>query len=160
MVGVIFIIFCVTYFSTFNLYLSPIVKSNNQQVPISDYVGMSTFFSYRDESLPILEFGLDSYRFYDIIYGHSTKRLNINFNDKNMIPPDHFGYQNETLSRNFFNNSKYLLINNQGRGFYEHMYPEFNNNWRFLTKDFEQLKFDSKIQQVYSNRNLDVFILS
>jgi hypothetical protein len=77
-----------------------------------------------------------------------------------MIPPDHFAYQNETLSQNFYSNSKYLLINYRGREFYPHMYPEFKNNWRFLPGDFEQLKYDSKIQQIYSNKNLEIFMIS
>jgi len=77
-----------------------------------------------------------------------------------MIPPDHFGYQNETLSQNFYTNSKYLLVNDRGRGFYPQMYPEFKNNWRFIAEDFERIKFDTKIHQVYSNRNIEIFVIS
>lgn len=157
--GVIFIICCITYFSLFNLYLSPTIKSFNQQVPRSDYIGMSTFFTYRDESLPVFEVGSNSYRFYDAIYGSSTPRLNIYFYTPNMIPPDHFGYHNETLLNNFTKNSKYLLVDDLGRGFYSHIYPEYKNNWRFLPEDFEQLNFDTKVQQVYSNKNFEVYVL-
>jgi hypothetical protein len=57
-------------------------------------------------------------------------------------------------------NSKYLLVDDLGRGFYPHVYPEFQNNWKFLAQDFEQLKSDTKVQQVYSNRNLEVFVIS
>ena len=160
LLGVIIIFFCVTYFSLFNLQSSPIIKSTNLQSPKSDHIGMSTFFSYRDESHPVLEFGLYSYRFYDAIYGESADRPNIYYYNENMIPPDHFAYQNETLSQNFYSNSKYLLINYRGREFYPHMYPEFKNNWRFLPGDFEQLKYDSKIQQIYSNKNLEIFMIS
>jgi hypothetical protein len=158
--GVIVIFFCLTYFSLFNLYLSPIIKSPNQQLPRSEYSGMSTFFTYRDASLPILEFQPPTNRIYDALYGQSAPRVNIYFDNPNTIPPDHFGYQNETLSRNLFNTSKYLLVDDLGRGFYSHMYPEFKNNWRFLAEDFERLKSDTKIQQVYSNNNLEVFMLS
>jgi len=158
--GLTIVFFCVTYFSTFNLYYSPIIKATNVQTSQSDYIGMSTFFSMRDESLPVLEFGLYSYRFYDAIYGQSAERPNIKYYDQNMIPPDHFGYQNETLSQNFYTNSKYLLVNDRGRGFYPHMYPEFKNNWRFIAEDFERIKFDTKIHQVYSNRNIEIFVIS
>jgi len=86
--------------------------------------------------------------------------MNVSYIDgrETSMPLDHFGYQNETTSRIFFNNSKYLLLNYQGRKFYPIMYPEFKNNWRFLAKDFEQLKFDSKIHQIYSNRNLEIYL--
>ena len=77
-----------------------------------------------------------------------------------MVPPDHFGYQNETLSRDFYNNSKYLLVNDRGRGLNQHVNPEFEYKWSFSPRDFERLKFDNKIQQIYSNRNLEIFMLS
>jgi len=140
--------------------MSPIIKTSNQQVPKSDYIGMSTFFSFRDQSLPIRENGISSYRFYDVIYGHSVRRLNIEFNETKMMPPDHFGYQNETLSQDFFNNSNYLLVNDFGRDFYPYMFPEFPDKWRFLAQDYERLKIDTNIQQVYSNRNLEIYVLS
>ena len=100
------------------------------------------------------------FRFYDAIYGVSAERLNIDYEDKNMIPPDHFGYQNETISRNFYNIPKYLILNDVGRDFYLYIYPEFKNKWRFLNKDFERVNFDNKIQKLYSNRNLEIFKIS
>ena len=160
LLGVTLIIFLITYFSIFTLFLSPITKVPNSQVPRSDYIGMSTFFLQRDESLPILEHGPVSNRFYDTIYGPSTPRLNIYFSNRISIPPDHFGYQNETLWGNLSHTPKYLLLNELGREFYPHMYPEFKKNWRFLAQDFERLKYDAKVQHVYSNKNLEVYLLT
>jgi len=159
LIGILFIIFWITYFSTFNLYYSPTIKYANQQVPTSDYIGMGTFFSTRDESLPIFELGIFSFRFFDAIYGVSVIRENIDYKEEKALPPDHFGYQNETLSRNFFENSKYIILNDKGRGFYQHVYPEFKNNWRFLPEDVEHLKSDSQVQLIYSNKNLEIFLL-
>jgi len=154
---IILIFFGITYFSVFNLYYSPIIKNTNQQVPKSDFIGMNTFFSTRDESRPILALGISTDRFYDAIYGESAERTNIHFSEKNTLPPDHFGLQNET--NNFFDDPKYLLLNDKGRGFYEHLYPEFENNWHFLPGDFKRLRFDSKIQLIYSNKNLEIYML-
>jgi hypothetical protein len=159
MCGVLFFIFCVTFFSLFNLYASPIIKTENQQVTTSDFIGMKTFFSYRNEDLQINELGLVSSRYYDAIYGESAERQNMNIFNINMTPPDHLGYQNETLSRNFYNRSKYLVLNDKGKGFYPNMYPEFENKWRFLAKDFERLNSDNKIQKIYSNRNNEIFLI-
>ena len=155
LLGVFFIFFWITNFSTFNLYYSPIVKEANLQVPVDNYFGMYTFFSYRDESLPVLELGLTSDRFYDGIFGYSAPRAEID--RKNVIPPNHFGYQNETLLGNFYNNSKYLLVNDQARRLNPYMNPEFENRWSFSPKDFERIKMDSKINQVYSNKDLEIF---
>ena len=160
--GVIFLFGCITYFSIFNVYYAPVTKVINTQVPKNEYIGMNTFFSIRNESLSILEFGPTSYRFYDAIYGQTAKRSNIYYFDEveKMTPPDHFGYQNETLSGNFYSNSRYILLNYEGRGFYQNLYPEFENKWRFSVKDFERLKYDSQIQQVYSNGDLEIFMLT
>jgi len=150
----------VTYFSLFNLYPSPIIKETNIQSPKSDHTGMSTFFSYRDDSLPVLELGPSSYRYVDVLFGVSAERPNIYYYDKTMMPPDHFGYHNETLSSDFYNTLRYLILNDKGRDFYPHVYPEFIRDWRFLPEDFENLKFDNKIQQIYSNKNIEIFMVS
>jgi hypothetical protein len=161
LLGVIVVIFCVTYFSIFNLYYSPTIKLPNVQVPKSDYVGMSTFFSYRDESLPVLEVGLFSFRYDHVLYGASSQRLKIPYNNyNNLIPPDHFGYDNETQSQILHDTSKYILLNDHGREFYPNIYPEFPDKWRFLRGDFERLKTDNTIQQIYSNSDLDIFLIA
>jgi hypothetical protein len=159
MLSIFFIIFCVSYFSIFNLYASPIIKAPNLQVSKSDYIGMTTFFTYRNESLPILELGMVSFRFSDAIYGFSARRSS-NINGDYMIAPDHFGYQDDTLSRKFYENEKYLLLNDLGKEWQPNMIPEFENKWSFRPEDFEQLQYDSKIQRIYSNKNLDVYIVS
>jgi len=160
LVGILFIVGCITYFSTFNLYHSPIIKYTNQQITKSDYIGMNTFFTYRSESLPILESGPISYRFDNAIYGYGTSKLHVFDDSPRFIPPDHFGYQNETLSHIFYADSKYLLVNDRGRGLNLHVNPEFESRWSFSPGDFERLKSDDKIQQVYSNRNLEIFLVS
>jgi hypothetical protein len=158
LLAVFFIIFCIPYFSLFNVYDSPITKNTNLQVPRSDYIGMNTFLSFRNESLPILELGLVSYRFVDALYGKSAPRLNI-YENKNMAPPNHFGYQNETLSGIFYQHPKYVITNDQGRRKNPYLNPEFEDKWSFSPKDFEQVKNDPKINQVYSNKNLEIFML-
>jgi hypothetical protein len=159
LVSVILVFFCVTSFSLFNLFNSPIIKEPNVQVPKSNYYGMSTFFAVRDDSFPVFELGPATFRYYDAIFGVSAKRVNIEYEDKDMMPYDHFGYQNKTLSAFFYENSKYLVISDKGSDFYQRMYPEFRNNWRFLPEDFEHLKSDSKVQHIYSNRNLEIFLI-
>ena len=157
--AILFIFFGITYFSIFNLYNSPIVKQANQQVTKSDYIGMSTFFTYRDESLPISELGLVSYRFYDTIYGHLV-RQHKKLIQEYLLPPNHFGYQNKTLSQIFYNDPKYLLLNEQGIGLNPYINPEFESKWSFSPQDFIQLKFDEKIHEVYTNGHLEIFMIS
>jgi hypothetical protein len=158
---IILFFFSLTYFSLFNLFPSPIVKQTNPEVTKSEYTGMGTFFTIRDPSLHILEYLPSSFRYYEAIYGPEAKKVNIGMYNPDSVPPDHFGYQNETLSRSFYSRSQYLLVDARGRGFYLHVYPdEFKNKWRFFPKDFELLNFDDNVNKIYSNRNLEVFVTS
>jgi hypothetical protein len=104
-----------------------------------------------------VELGLTSTRYYDAIFAYSAPRAEIKYDRKNVIPPNHFGYQNETLLGNLLNNSKYLLVNDQARRLNPVMNPEFENRWSFSPKDFERIKMDSRINQVYSNKDLEIF---
>ncbi len=123
--------------------------------------GCVRFFSYRDESIPVMEIGLFSFRYNHVLYGASSQRLKIPYNNYNFfIPPDHFGFQNETESKIFLGSPKYLLLNDRGREFYPEIYPEFPDKWRYLPNDFQQLKSVNTIQKVYSNTNLEIFMVS
>lgn len=159
LLGVLFVFFCLTYFATFNLYYSPIIKQPNEQVPESNYLGMNTFFSIRDDSLSVFELGVVSNRFYDAIFGYSAPRWNIYFNSKNFIPPNHFGYQNQTLSGSFYNSTKYLLVNDKQRRLNPYMNPEFEDKWSFTPEDFERIRSDPGVHLVYTNKDLEIFLL-
>lgn len=144
------------YFSVSNLYLSPIIKRSSQQVTHSDYDGMKTFFQYREDSLKILEFGISQNRFYDAIFGRTVKRQNVVYGD--MTPPDHMGYQSYPQESISTDNPCYFVLNDQGRKFYQTLYPEFMDKWRFSPQDFERLKRDKNYNTIYSNANLEIYL--
>jgi hypothetical protein len=151
-----FILFATLYFSVFNLYFSPIIKKSNQQITLSDFDGMTTLFEYRDDSLKILELGVSQDRFYDSIYGQSAKRQNIIYGS--VSPPDHFGYQLNVQEATINDNPIYIVMNDQGREFYQHFYPEFIDKWRYSSQDFERMERDTNYDRIYSNANLEVFL--
>jgi len=39
------------------------------------------------------------------------------------------------------------------------MNPEFEDKWSFTPTDFERIKSDPKIHQVYTNKDLEIFML-
>lgn len=148
-------IFSLTFFSTNNLFDSPIIKESNQQVLNSDYQGLNTFFTFRDDSISTLENGISSFRFYDAQFGQGTPRTNI-FYGELIRPVDHFGYNtNISLSKRY--NNKYLILTNRGIFTYQNIYPEFPKSWRFTPSDFMKLKTDKNVQQFYQNGNLQIF---
>ncbi len=148
------------YFSTFNLYMSPITRNPNQQVMASDYFGTKTFFEIRDDNLPVREYGLSHFRFYDAIYGRDRLRKNVVFSDAGLLPVDHFGYTGNSSISSSYSNRIYFLLNDQGRYFYTNIYPEFKRSWKFTPDDFEKLEGDRAVAKIYDNNNLDIFLFN
>ncbi|MDH7511202.1 MAG: hypothetical protein QHH04_09215 [Methanolinea sp.] len=151
----------IVWFSTFNLYYSPIIKYPNLQVTKSEFFGITTFYQYRDDNIQILEYGLSQDRLYDAIYGRDYPRKNIYYANivNQLLPPDHFNYNiNNTLGINY-QDTKYFIFTNQGKFFYQNMYPEFPEKWRFTPSDFERLNIDQTVEKIYINGNLDIRLI-
>jgi len=149
--------------SAFTLHLSPNIKQVNQQVPMSDYYGMATFFEKRDDSILILEHGTSQMRFHDAIYGRSYPEVNIRYDwggGNSLLPVDHFGYNASYSLGSNYDGKRYFLLTTQGKDFYEHMYPEFPDKWRFIERDFERLESDASVIRVCSNGNLALYLIN
>ena len=155
------ILAAVIWFSMFNLYLSPITKSLNQQVSKSEYFGMNSFFQYRDESYQILEFGISQERMYDALYGREYPRINVGYIPLgyNGMPPNHFGYKSGSSLGAEYKETMYFLLTDQGKFYSAIMYPEFRQQWRFNPEDFERLNYDASVQKIYNNGNLVVRLI-
>ena len=151
------LLIAMTYFSTFNLYLSPTVKLAGEQVSDVDISAMNNFYLFRDNSLSIKELGISQGRFYDYIYGSESARENVeSFMSTNVNPPDHFGY---TQNKNFYlsyHYSSYLIINAVGRYWYYYIYPEFPDKWRFTENDFNRLSRDPSVNKIFMSENFDI----
>lgn len=152
---VIFLIILV-YLSIFSLHLSPNTKQSHQQVTEGNYIGMKNFFETRDSKIPILEYGVSQMRYHDSIYGRNFPSTNIRYGEITM-PIDHFGYNiSHDLGSNY-DGEHYFILTKEGRGFYENMYPEFPDKWRFTDQDFQMLEVDKSVQRIYSNKNLTIY---
>lgn len=152
----VIILIILVYLSIFSLHLSPITKQSHQQVTEGNYIGMKKFFETRDSKIPILEYGVSQMRYYDSIFGRNFPGTNIRYGEITQ-PIDHFGYNvSHDLGSNY-DGEQYLILTKEGRGFYENMYPEFPNKWRFKNKDFQMLELDESVQRIYSNKNLTIY---
>lgn len=152
------IVFALLYFSVFNLYLSPIVRRENQQVTESGYTGMDSYLENRDDRILGYEMGISQFRYYDAIYGRNADRKNIMYSDSGQLsPPDHFGYD---TTNQFTGNAeaKYLIISDLGRQFYPAIYPEFKSNWRHTAGDFDRIKVDSNMNYIFTNGDLEIYL--
>ena len=150
-------LFACIYFSVFNLYFSPIIRLQNQQVTESEFMGMKNFFNFRYDNIPMIEFEIGQNRFYDAIYGRDASRKNIYPEGAFTRPVDHFGYNKS--DNIIYTSSSYLLLNAIGKNYYKRIFPEFKNNWRFNDDDFRKLKNDIEINKIYRNGDLDVYLI-
>jgi len=152
---IIFLIILV-YLSIFSLHLSPIIKQSHQQVTEGNYIGMKNFFETRDSKIPILEYGVSQMRYHDSIYGRNSPYTNIRYGEMTR-PIDHFGYNvSHDLGSNY-DEEQYIILTKEGRYFYDNMYPEFPDKWRFTDQDFQMLETDPTVERIYSNENLTLY---
>lgn len=151
------ILICLLYFSTFNLYLSPIIKSPNQQVTKNEITGVTWFFDHRNDNMSIQEFGISHVRYHDAIYGRTIPTKNMNYN---AIPIDHFNYTNKTSFGSYERVNKYMLLTTLGRLYYPELYPEYEKYWRFTPDDFNNFENDYTVSQIYDNRGLNVYFVN
>lgn len=145
------------FFSTFNLYWSPIVKIENQQVAKAEIDGMNWFFIHRNEEMLIYDLGISQQRFYDLTHGRMIQGKNIR--GEGTLPIDHFGYANKSSLSEYKKKPSYLLISIFGRIQYPEIYPEYEKYWKFTNKDFENLEIDNMILKIYTNGNLDQYLI-
>jgi len=151
--------FCVTYLSVYTLYLSPITSSAGQHVADSQLIGMDTFFKIRSEDLQIMEGGISADRIKDALCGRSTILKNVVYRKKPSIPY-HFNYNDCSYFGNYYDRPVYVVISKLFRICYPILLPEYQAAWRFNQTDFYMLENDKSVSRVYSNYELDVYLLN
>lgn len=150
---------CITYLSVYTIYMSPITKSAGQHTPDSMFVGMATFFEIRSEELRIMEGGISVYRFKDALYGRSKSLTNVEYRRTPSIP-DHFNYTSILCFGDYYEDPVYAVIAKSIKIFYLNVIPDYPERWRFNQTDFFMLENDKSVSKVYSNRELDVYLLN
>lgn len=152
------------FFSNFNLYFSPPIKTPNEQVSSSEYFGMQTFFEIRDDNFKVIEYGLSQTRFFNAIYYYGNISNGSIISSKNLAyenstPIDHFGYDNYTSIIDYYNRTSYLIVNDYGKELYPGIYPEYKDKWKFTPEDFDKLNEDKRLSLIYDNSNLQIYFM-
>jgi hypothetical protein len=148
------------YLSIFTVYPSPLTRLSGTHVPFAQLEGMNTFFKTRSDELQIIEWGLSTKRMYDALYGISEYKK-----EKNIIfytyysTPDHLGYTVNTRFGDYYNESKYFVLNTVGRIIYPEMYPGSEKNWRINQSDFLRLEKDISVIKFYDNKEMEVYLI-
>jgi len=135
----------------FNVHYSPITLNHNPQVTTMEFSGMDWFLNNKDPSITQQDV-TNKYRFYDAIFGvkqSGTNRLGMESNFRESYVGDHF----MNLKREQ-DPQTYLLICKLDRLLYTEVWTSQN---RFEASDFDLLEYNSELEKIYCNRELDVY---
>lgn len=157
MIIILVTITSINYFSIFNIYYSPIIKSPNQQVAYSELTGMKTFFEFRNQKIEILELGISVFRFHNALYGNDVVEQNIIY-DQKTIPLAHFGYNKYASFSDSYKNQVYLVINKLAKISDPSINPNYEDLWKYNDDDFIKIKNDFSVNLIYMNGNIEEYI--
>lgn len=73
--------------------------------------------------------------------------------------PDHFNYTSLSFFGDYYSQPVYVVINTLFRIQYSKILPEYPEKWRFNQTDFLMLENDKSVYKVYSNREIDIYLL-
>ncbi len=138
------------------LYMSPLSISENQQVTEMELDGSKWYFESRSDEVDLAEFGIDTYRFRDALYGRYS------FEDDQMITsntdpvPAHFNYTEYDSLGASYDEDTYMILPTVGRIYYENLYPGYREFWNFNSSDFQRLNRDRSVSRVYTNGDYTV----
>jgi hypothetical protein len=152
--------------SIFNTYPSPILKSFNYQITQESFDGMEFVVNSENYTYMLSE-PTSPDRFKDAISGKSKNRGLVV-----TIPVDHFGYSNNLndTSNNYGTtglrniNITRKLVGNLGNFYREdrlliidQVTLKFNSNGRYVKDDFNMLKNDFTVNNIYENNGFNLY---
>jgi hypothetical protein len=144
-------------FGIFNTYPSPLTRDNNSQVTAMETIGVTWFLSHQNSNLLIDNLNVDQLRFSNLILGIQNIPSNIRYNS---LPPDHFGYTNNSMYGEFYNFDRYFIDSKLSRIINPSVFPEYASLWRFSSEDFYRLDYtDPSVNKIYSNGEFWVYYI-
>jgi hypothetical protein len=143
---------------TLTVYASPYDFSTNYQTTQTEIQGMSWFLHNRNTKVSISGRCIAPGRFADFLLTLDEREQQGNilwYIPKGLEPPSHFGYNNQSMLGQFYEEDVYLVLNEKDRMFYA-IYPEVTE-YQLLPRDFVKLAEDPSVDHLYSNGGLDVW---
>ncbi len=148
-------------FAVMNTFPSPWVNYVNRQIPQSSYSGSTFFIANYDQQYPVYELQTRLWNYYEIIYGIEKFRQQQIFVEGTMLePPDHFEYLVNGILGDTITRDSYLIFNKMAKIYYPSIYPQYPNIWKFSPSDFSRLEYDSSIDHIYSNSDIECYFIN
>jgi hypothetical protein len=154
-----------TVLGAFNVHLSPITKSANEQVTAMDTRGMRWLLRYQTHSLLLDNpYGRYQYSLVALLIGVSGVPNNIRWgtfqgtwSKSSYIAPDHFGYDLNHRYGELLDNDRYFWNTKLSQIWAPILTPEYEPYWTFTPEDYSRLRSDTSVRRIYDNGESQVF---
>jgi hypothetical protein len=146
--------------SHLNMYTSPFIKSINDQVTLADITGFKLFLTYQTGELLIEDTGLNQKTKIIAITGLKSAPHNIrDWQAVQQSLPEHFGYNKCSNLGMWYEDDRYLIVNQMSKIHYEKAIPEYREAWRWTPEDFNKLDNDNSVSHIYDNGGFWIFYI-
>ena len=143
-----------------NLYPSPYNFGTSYHNTHSEVVGMKYIYDHRNVTIPLTGISIPPRRFADALLTSEEKtnqRLPLYLGDQDRVPW-HFGYDTNSSLSSAYDKETDLVILPRDRVAYTDIFPEMAKH-RFTRQDFQRLEIDPGVNSLYSNGELDFFMV-
>lgn len=137
-------------FSTVGVHHSPIESESNQQVTEMKFSGAAWITEHGTATDNALRVGVQKYRFHNALYGAGTTSPHFPRENTDDAPP-RFRYDERPYVGDNYAEDQYILVDHRIRIFYQEVYPNYEDQWRYTPADFERLEEDRTVTRVYDN---------
>lgn len=144
-------------FCLFNCYFSPITRGGNHQITRMELDGVSWFLDYSDEEIYTEGICFPQWELTHAMKGFiaANEMRNVRYSGRWL--PAHFGYTENRMLGQSYQEDRYLGITKMGREYLSKVYPEYSDQWSYNDNDFESLEHDLSVSRIYTNGEVDVF---
>ncbi|AJF27529.1 hypothetical protein SG26_17275 (plasmid) [Haloarcula sp. CBA1115] len=146
-----------TVFGVVTLYHSPLAAETSRQVTDKELEGSQWLLDNRNRYTKTVEYGISFYRFSDAYHGKNKSSRREVIDPSSPRPPDHFSYDRNATLGPSYDSDRYMIITKKGREFYQEMYPEYEDQWRFRPADYDKLQNDPTVGQLYDNGEVRIY---
>lgn len=154
--GIICLVILSSVLSIRSLYRSPYIIQPNLQITQMEMTGMIHLIKEKDTTIGCAHIMRFPYRFADGILGtiETNRRGDLSYNV--VQPSDHLGYDEHSTLGEQYSQNRYAAITKFDRILYTTVWHEVG---RFNDADFERLEQDPTVDKLYSNGELDVYLI-
>ncbi len=142
----------------FTSHASRYTLTSNDQITQAEITGIDWFINNKEIAVSSISLSIQGYRlkYLFLTYAGAIQRSDIPGWPPIPQPPHHFYYDQQQRLGEFYDEDKYMVLNQQDRLLYSEVWPEIAAH-RFYPGDFERLEQDPSVDKLYTSNGLDIW---